>query len=154
MQEQTGGSPAGDGYTAAAIVALLVLTGTMVLAMFTRTEPHPPLVVEPFALGPFLAASLAIGAAAFGLVVRGMRFAMAIALLFALTALVLRAAEICRSGVPQNLARSDRGPGRDSGHLVAGHLSSDPANAFGRRAGSPVKPPALLRRFRRIDPSG
>ncbi|MCY3830065.1 MAG: hypothetical protein OXF89_13100 [Rhodospirillaceae bacterium] len=88
MQEQTGGSPAGDGYTAAAIVALLVLTGTMVLAMFTRTEPHPPLVVEPFALGPFLAASLAIGAAAFGLVVRGMRFAMAIALLFALTALV------------------------------------------------------------------
>ena len=88
MQEQTGRSQAGDSYTATAIVALLVLTGTMLLAMFTRTEPHPPLVVEPFALGPFLAASLAIGAAAYGLVVRGRRFAMAVALLFALTALV------------------------------------------------------------------
>lgn len=88
MQEQTGRSQFGDGYTAAAIVALLMLTGTMLLAMFTRTEPHPPLVVEPFALGPFLAASLAIGAAAYCMVVRGMRFAMATALLFALTALV------------------------------------------------------------------
>ena len=88
MHEQTNGNRAGDGYTAAAVAALLVLTGAMLLAMFTRTEPHPPLEVEPFALGPFLAASLAIGAAAYGLAVRGMRFAMAIALLFALTALV------------------------------------------------------------------
>ena len=88
MREQTGRSQFGDGYTAAAIVALLMLTGTMLLAMFTRTEPHPPLVVDPFALGPFLAASLAIGAAAYCLVVRGMRFAMATALVFALTALV------------------------------------------------------------------
>ena len=88
MQEQTTINPAGDSYTAAAVAALLVLTGAMLLAMFTRTEPHPPLVVEPFALGPFLAASLAIGAAAYGLAIRGMRFAMAIALLFALTALV------------------------------------------------------------------
>ena len=87
MQEQTNVNRAGDGYTAAAVAALLVLTGAMLLAMFTRTEPHPPLEVEPFALGPFLAASLAIGAAAYGLAVRGMRFAMAIALLFALTAL-------------------------------------------------------------------
>lgn len=88
MHEQTNGNRAGDGYTAAAVAALLALTGAMLLAMFTRTEPHPPLEVEPFALGPFLAASLAIGAAAYGLAVRGMRFAMAIALLFALTALV------------------------------------------------------------------
>ncbi len=88
MHEQTNRSQAGDGYTAVATAALMVLTGTMLLAMFTRTEPHPPLEVEPFALGPFLAASLAIGAAAYGLAVRGMRFAMAIALLFALTALV------------------------------------------------------------------
>ena len=88
MQEQTNGSQAGDGYTAAAIAALLVLTGAMLLAMFTRAEPHPPLEVEPFALGPFLAASLATGAAAYGLVVRGTRFAMAVALLFVLTALV------------------------------------------------------------------
>ena len=88
MQKQTNGSPAGDSYTAAAMSALLVLTGAMLLAMFTRTEPHPPLEVDPFALGPFLAASLAIGAAAYGLTVRGMRFAMATAVLFALTALV------------------------------------------------------------------
>ena len=87
MQKQTDGSQAGDSCTAAAISALLVLTGAMLLAMFTRSEPHPPLEVEPFALGPFLAASLATGAAAYGLVVRGVRFAMAIALLFALTAL-------------------------------------------------------------------
>lgn len=88
MHEQTNTNRAGDGYTAAAVAALLALTGAMLLAMFTRTEPHPPLEVEPFALGPFLAASLAIGAAAYGLAVRGMRFAMAVALLFALTALV------------------------------------------------------------------
>ena len=88
MQEQTNRNQAGDGYTAAAVATLLVLTGAMLLAMFTRTEPHPPLEVAPFALGPYLAASLAIGAAAYGLAVRGMRFAMAVALLFALTALV------------------------------------------------------------------
>ena len=88
MQEQTNRNRAGDGYTVAAVAALLVLTGAMLLAMFTRTEPHPPLEVKPFALGPFLAASLAIGAAAYGLAIRGMQFAMAIALLFALTALV------------------------------------------------------------------
>ena len=87
MQKQTGRGQAGDSYTAAAIFALLVLTGAMLLAMFTRSEPHPPLEVEPFSLGPFLAASLAIGTAAYGLVVRGTRFAMAIALLFMLTAL-------------------------------------------------------------------
>ncbi len=88
MQEQTNRNRATDGYTAAAVAALLVLTGAMLLAMFTRTEPHPPLEVEPFALGPFLAASLATGAAAYALAVRGARFAMAVALLFALTALV------------------------------------------------------------------
>ena len=88
MHEQTNRNRAGDGYTAAAVAALLALTGAMLLAMFTRTEPHPPLEVEPFALGPFLAASLAIGTAAYGLAVRGMRFTMAITLLFALTALV------------------------------------------------------------------
>lgn len=88
MQNQASMSRSGDGYPAAAIMVLLVLTGTMLFALFTRTEPHPPLEVEPFALGPFLAASLATGAAAYGLMVRGMRFATTIALLFALTALV------------------------------------------------------------------
>ena len=78
----------GDRHVAAAIVALLVLTSVMLLAMFTRTEPHPPLEVAPFALGPFLAASLAIGSAACVLVARGARAGIWMALLFALTALV------------------------------------------------------------------
>lgn len=72
----------------AAILALLVLTGVMLLALFSRTTPHPPLEVPPFALGPFLGASLAIGAAAFHLVRQGARFSATLALLFAVTALV------------------------------------------------------------------
>ena len=88
MQNQVRMSCTGDGHATAAIMALLVLTCAMLFALFTGTEPHPPLEVEPFALGPFLAASLATGAAAYGLVIRGSRFAMAITFLFALTALV------------------------------------------------------------------
>ncbi|MDH3236378.1 MAG: hypothetical protein OEQ29_22880 [Alphaproteobacteria bacterium] len=72
----------------AAILVLLVLTGVMLLALFSRTTPHPPLEVPPFALGPFLGASLAIGAAAFHLVCQGARHGGALALFFALTALV------------------------------------------------------------------
>ncbi len=77
-----------DRYASAAIVVLLVLTGVMLLALFSRTAPHPPLEVAPFALGPFLGASLAIGAAAFHLVHRGARHGGALAFLFSLTALV------------------------------------------------------------------
>lgn len=72
----------------AAIAALLVLTGVMLLALLTRTAPHPPLEVAPFALGPFLGASLAIGAAAFHLVRQDGRYAGALAIVFAATALV------------------------------------------------------------------
>ena len=72
----------------AAIIVLLVLTGVMLLALFSRTAPHPPLEVPPFALGPFLAASLAIGAAAFHLVRRGARYGGTLAVLFALTVLL------------------------------------------------------------------
>ena len=160
MLEQTNKNQAGDGYTAAAVATILVLTGAMLLAMFTRTEPHPPLEVAPFALGPFLAASLAIGAAAYGLAVRGMRFAMTVALLFALTALgFLRTAEVCRSCVSQDLAGCDRGPGRYCGHLGPGGLSSNSTDGlvrWGRRVMSKaarqdssgavdmVKPLALL----------
>ena len=78
----------GNGYIAAAIMVQLVLAGALLLALFTRTEPHLPLEVDPFALGPFLAASLATGAAAYCLMIRGRRFATPITLLFALTALV------------------------------------------------------------------
>ena len=72
----------------AAILVLLTITGVMLLAMFTRTEPHPPLEVPPFALGPFLGASLAIGAAAFHLLRHGVRLGNTLAVVFALTALV------------------------------------------------------------------
>ena len=88
MQNQADLSHSGDVYAAAAIMVLLVLTSAMPFAVFTHTEPHPPLEVEPFALAPFLAVSLATGAAACVLKVRGMRFATAIAILFALTSLV------------------------------------------------------------------
>ncbi len=72
----------------AAIVALLVIIGVMLLALFSRTPPHPPLEVPPFALAPFLGATLAIGAAAFHLVRQGARYGCALAALFALTVLV------------------------------------------------------------------
>jgi len=72
----------------AAILVLLTLTGVMLLALFTRTEPHPPLEVAPFALGPFFAASLAIGVAAFHLLPHRVRFGSTLAILFALTALL------------------------------------------------------------------
>ena len=72
----------------AAIAALLVLTTVMLLALVTRTPPHPPLEVAPFALGPFLGTSLAIGAAALYLVNLDSRVGSALAVLFAFTALV------------------------------------------------------------------
>ena len=50
MREGTNGDGTGDGYTGAAVAALPVLTGTMLLARATRTEPHPPPEVEPLAL--------------------------------------------------------------------------------------------------------
>lgn len=82
-------SAAPQSYPAtAAIVVLLALTGVMLLALFSRTVPHPPLEVPPFALGPFLGASLAIGAAAFHLLGQGARYGGTLAVLFALTALV------------------------------------------------------------------
>lgn len=84
--EETGRPPS---YPAtAAILVLLTLTGVMLLALFFRTAPHPPIEVPPFALGPFLGASLALGAAAFHLIREGGRHGGAIAVLFALTALV------------------------------------------------------------------
>ena len=72
----------------AAILILLTITGVMLLALFSRSLPHPPLEVPPFALGPFLGASLAIGAAAFHLLRQGARHGGTLAVLFALTALV------------------------------------------------------------------
>jgi len=77
-----------NAVVSAAIIALLVLTAVMLLALFSRTSPHPPLEVVPFALGPFLGASLAMGAAALHLVRQGAHHGTTLAVLFALTALV------------------------------------------------------------------
>lgn len=48
----------------AALSTLAILQLTMLAALFTQTPPHPPLAVAPFALGPFLGASIAIAVAA------------------------------------------------------------------------------------------
>ncbi len=77
-----------ESLISAAIVALMTLTAVMLLSLFTRTEPHPPLSVPPFALAPFLGASLAIGAAALQTVGRFARMGAVLAVFFALTALV------------------------------------------------------------------
>jgi hypothetical protein len=72
----------------ASIAVLIALTGVMLLALFSRTPPHPPLEVAPFALAPFLGASLAIGTAAFILGREGSRGYCVLAIVFAATALV------------------------------------------------------------------
>lgn len=48
----------------AALAMLIVLQGVMLAALMTKTPPHPPLAVAPFALGPFLGASIAVAVAA------------------------------------------------------------------------------------------
>ena len=80
--------PKDNALVSAAIIVNLVLTGVMLFALFTRTAPHPPLDVPPFALGPFLGATLALGAAALYLTQRNARFGATLALFFALICLV------------------------------------------------------------------
>lgn len=72
----------------AGLWVLLVLQGTMALALFTATQPHPPLTVPLFAMAPFLGASLAIAAAAISLAEAAGRAGAWLALLAALLALV------------------------------------------------------------------
>lgn len=48
----------------AAIAMLIVLQVVMLLALLTKTPPHPPEAVAPFAIGPFLGASMALAVAA------------------------------------------------------------------------------------------
>ncbi len=76
--------PKDNALVSAAIIVNLVLTGVMLFALFTRTVPHPPLDVPPFALG----ATLAVGAAALYLTQRNARFGATLALFFALICLV------------------------------------------------------------------
>ncbi|MGC1442809.1 MAG: hypothetical protein WA888_19570 [Burkholderiaceae bacterium] len=49
--------------TDASVSVLLVLELVMLLALFSRTEPHPPFEIPPFAMGPFLGACIAIALA-------------------------------------------------------------------------------------------
>jgi len=48
----------------AALVVLLILQTTMLLAMFSRTEPHPPVSIPLFGMAPFLGASIALAISA------------------------------------------------------------------------------------------
>ena len=88
MSRSENSAPSQSDPATAAILVLLTLTGVMLLALFSRSLPHPPLEVPPFALAPFLGASLAIGAAAFHLLRQGARYGGTLAVFFALTALV------------------------------------------------------------------
>ncbi len=88
MPDQTNPTRQPVPAVSAGVIVLLVLTVVMLLALLTRTPPHPPLEVPLFALGPFLGASLAVGAAALYLLGQASRHGVAVAILFALTALV------------------------------------------------------------------
>lgn len=72
----------------AALSVLMVLQLTMLGALYTQTSPHPPLTVPPFALGPFIGASLALAAAAYVLGGAVSRHGTAVTCAAALTALV------------------------------------------------------------------
>jgi hypothetical protein len=67
----------------AALCTLVVLQLTMLAALFTQTPPHPPVAVAPFALGPFLGASIAIAVAAIVLGATQTRLGTAVSLLAA-----------------------------------------------------------------------
>ena len=48
----------------AALAAVAILQAVMLVAMFTRTAPHPPFSIALFAMAPFLGLSLSLAAAA------------------------------------------------------------------------------------------
>lgn len=72
----------------AALLALIVLQLVMLAALYAQIPPHPPRVIAPFALGPFLGASLAIAGAAMMLGATRTGSGMASSLLAAALALV------------------------------------------------------------------
>jgi hypothetical protein len=72
----------------AALISLIVLQVTMLAALFTKTPPHPPLAVAPFALGPFLGASISVAAAAMALGATATRLGAVASVLAAALALV------------------------------------------------------------------
>lgn len=76
-----------DPIAGAALVTLLTVTAVMLLALVTQTPPHPPLAIPLFALAPFLAASLALGAAALYLCRSGIRIWRIAAMAFVVSVL-------------------------------------------------------------------
>ncbi len=73
---------------AAGLWATLVVQAVMALALFSGTPPHPPQATPLFAMGPFLAASLAVTAAALSSLREAGRLAAGLAILAALLSLV------------------------------------------------------------------
>ena len=56
---------------AAALAVLAILQTAMLLAMFAGVQPHPPVDVGIFAMGPFLAVAIAVASVAVWLRTRG-----------------------------------------------------------------------------------
>lgn len=74
--------------TDAALMALIVVQISMLMALFTQTAPHPPLTTPLFALGPFLASSVATALAALTIGSTHSKRGMLISALAAILALV------------------------------------------------------------------
>jgi hypothetical protein len=72
----------------AALVTLAILQLVMLGALFTQTPPHPPIAVAPFALGPFLGASISMAVAAIVLGATRTRLGTVVSVLAALLGLV------------------------------------------------------------------
>jgi len=60
----------------------------MLFSLFTKTVPHPPLTVPPFALAPFLGTSISLGVLAATLIHHRLKTGYMAAILFALASLV------------------------------------------------------------------
>lgn len=52
-------------YRRTGLLILAVLQILMLSSLFTLTEPHPPLRIAPFALAPFISASIALAIAGY-----------------------------------------------------------------------------------------
>lgn len=72
----------------AAIATLITLQVIMLASLMTKTAPHPPLAVAPFAMAPFLGCSIAVAVAAFVLAPCNSRTSFSVAVFAAVLALV------------------------------------------------------------------
>lgn len=72
----------------AALLTLIILQVVMLAALYAQIPPHPPRAVAPFALGPFLGASISAAAAAMVLGATATRQGLFAGLLAAALALI------------------------------------------------------------------